>query len=116
MTSNKGANYLFRLEVIEALRAAGFTDAHRPHEAHSAAAEAGPHGDVLGIPGVTLAVRNERTLGFAEAVDEAEREAKAQGHELFAVVAHRRGHADVLDSYAVTSLDVLIKFMHSVSA
>lgn len=115
MTSNKGASYVYRLEVLEALHAAGFTGAHRPRERHARDAAPQAHGDILGLP-LTLAVRNERSLGLAEALDEAAHEAQAQGHELFAVVAHRRGHADVLDSYAVTSLDVLIKFMHSVSA
>jgi hypothetical protein len=61
--SPKGANYRFRLEIIEALHANGFTSAYRARENHSLLADPQPHGDILGLP-ITLAVRNERLLSM----------------------------------------------------
>lgn len=90
MTSLKGLNYAFRLEVIMALRQAGYTSAFRPQEPEGGAGEI--HGDVLGVTGCTIAVRNQRDLALAEAMNEVEREAMAEGNELYVSVQRRRAH------------------------
>jgi hypothetical protein len=108
MTSNKARNYAFRLEVIMALRAAGYTSAFRPEEPKNVAP--GMHGDVLGVPGCTIAVRNQRDLALAEAMNEVEREATAEGNDLYVSVQHRRAHP-VEQAYATMPLHVFIRLL-----
>ncbi len=69
--------------VVDYLRA------NFPHVERRAMRGANDQGDVAGIPGAVIEVKNHRTLDLAEWVDEAQAE-KANGSAAFAAVWHKR--------------------------
>lgn len=69
-------------------------------------------GDIAGVPGWTLELKNTRQLDLAGAVDEAEREAANAGTPLFAAVIKRRGKGTAA-AYAVMPMHV---FRHILGA
>jgi len=107
---SRGPTERFRNEVLLALHAEGFSDAYKAPQATSDSPQV--RGDVLGIAGVTVAVRCQRDLALAEAADEVAREAAAEGNDIFVSIQARRnltGDDDgVLQSYCTMPLSVLL--------
>lgn len=109
--SNKSAAYSYRMEVLLLLHEHGFHGAHRPREPKGVAdEERRVHGDIIGVDGVTIAVRNQRELALAEAATEVEREAEAEGNDLFVSIQARRSHP-IGSSFATMPLTVFLRLL-----
>ncbi len=108
----RGPTERFRDQVLLAMHQAGFVDAHKAPQSTSAAPQV--RGDILGM-GLTVAVRCQRDMALAEAADEVEREALAEGNDIFVSIQARRnthGNDDnVLNAYATMPLHVLLKVL-----
>lgn len=104
----RGPTERFRDQVLLALHSAGVVEAHSAP--HSASGAPQVRGDILGVPGVTIAVRNQREIALAVAADEVRREALAEGNDVFVSVQARRGHA-VENAFATVPLHVMIKLL-----
>lgn len=63
-------------------------------------------GDIGGIPGVVLELKNCNRIELATWVDEARAEAANAGVDVWAVVAKRKGKADPGEAYVITNLTV----------
>jgi hypothetical protein len=100
--SNKGTAYQFRNEVLLLLHERGFSTAVRVGEHRGQPKPV--HGDIVGLP-TTTAIRSGVSMDLAGAVQEAQREAEAEEHDVYVSVHKRRGHP-VEDSFVVTTLDV----------
>lgn len=111
MTSHKGAAYAFRSEVLLAFHEAGFLGARKAPEARDGHREL--RGDVLGVDGVTIAVRNQRDIALAEAADEVQREAASEGNDIFvSIQARRSANVDnVLNAFCTMPLHVLLTLL-----
>lgn len=112
MTANKAAAAHFRAEVLLAFHQHGFTSAHRSPETKNAPESKRVHGDIRGLPDWTIATRNQRDLSLAEAADEVEREARAEGSRFWVSVQARRDRP-ILDAYATMPLHVLLEVLTS---
>lgn len=86
-------------DVVEWLRAHGFPYAERRVQGGSR-----DRGDVAGVPGVVLELKNCNRVELAAWVDEARAEARNAGVDVFAVVAKRKGKGDPGESYVITTL------------
>lgn len=80
--------------VVEYLRDQGFMYVERRAQ-HGA----NDMGDISGIPGVVIEVKNCKTLEFSKWLEEAEQERVNAGAQLAVVVAKRRGKANPKDWY-----------------
>ncbi len=108
----RGPTERFGNEVLLALHAAGFIAAHKAPQSASDAPRV--RGDILGVPGVTIAVRNQRDIALAEAADEVRREALAEGNDIFVSIQARRSSNDddnVLNAYCTLPMHVLLKVL-----
>lgn len=92
----------FEADVVTYLQAHGFRYAERRVQGGQK-----DKGDVGGIPGVVLELKNQNRLSLAEWVDEAEQEAVNAGVTIFAVVHKRRGKGDAGEAYCTLPLHVL---------
>lgn len=110
MTANKAAAAQFRAECLLALHEHGFTAATRAPEKKGGPAFDRVRGDILGVADWTIATRNQRDLALAEAADEVEREALAEGSQFWVSIQARRSRP-VLDSYATMPLHVLLNLL-----
>lgn len=111
MSSNKGTAYQFRNDVLLLLHDSGFTAATKPSEPKGVEpSEKRPRGDVVGMP-VTLACRSGSTkLDLSGALNEVQREAHAEGHDVYASVHKRRGHP-VEQAFVVTDLTTWLRVL-----
>jgi hypothetical protein len=89
----------FERDVVEYLRANGFPYCER----HYGAGRPDDVGDIDGVVGWTLELKNHRALDLAGWSDEAERERHNGRQRFAAVIAKRRGRPTE-DSYVVMSL------------
>jgi hypothetical protein len=89
----------FECQVVNYLRQTGF-----PQAAKTLAGASADRGDIQGLPGTVLECKAHRTLDLAGWLAEARHEAENAGQPRFAVVAKRRGVADVAESYVVLPL------------
>lgn len=107
----RGPTERFRDQVLLALHAAGYIAAHKAPQSASNAPQV--HGDILGVPGVTIAVRNQRHIALAEAADEVKREALAEGNPVYVSIQARRSSNDenALNAYCTMPLHVLLKML-----
>lgn len=92
----------FEADVVAYLKAHGF-----PYAERRVMGGVNDRGDVAGIPGVVLEVKNCARFEPAAFVDEAELEAANAGVSVFAAVVKRRGRGDPGDAFAVLPLRVL---------
>lgn len=92
----------FEKQVVEYLQAHGF-----PYAERRVMGGTKDKGDIGGIPGVVLELKNQKRESLAEWVDEAEQEAVNAGVTVFAVVHKRRGKADAGEAYCTLPLHVL---------
>lgn len=68
-------------------------------------------GDIGGIPGVVLELKNCNRVELATWVDEARHEAANAGVSVWAVVAKRKGKGDPGESYVVTNLAMFARLI-----
>lgn len=100
----KGA--AFECQVVNYLRGAGF-----PRAAKTLAGASEDRGDIQGVGNSALECKNANRLDLAGWMAEARREAENAGLPRFAVIAKRRGVADVAESYAVVPLWLLAELL-----
>jgi hypothetical protein len=91
---------------VNYLRTAGF-----PQAAKTLAGANDDRGDIQGVPGIVLECKNRRALDLAGWLAEARLEAENAGLPRFAVIAKRRGVADVAESYAIVPLWLLAELL-----
>lgn len=96
----------FECQVVNYLRSAGF-----PQAAKTLAGASADRGDVQGVPGTVIECKAHRALDLACWLAEARSEAANAGQPRFAVVAKRRGVADVAESYAIVPLWLLAELL-----
>ncbi len=89
----------FEVEVVEYLRANGF-----PHVERRAMRGIRDTGDVSGLPGWVLELKNCRAMSLGEWVAEAEKEAKNAGFGAFWAVVHKRRQKSAAGAYVTLSL------------
>jgi hypothetical protein len=98
----------FEAQVVSYLRGAGF-----PQAAKTLAGASEDRGDIQGVPGTVLECKAHRTLDLAGWLAEARLEAENAGQSRFAVIAKRRGIADVAESYAIMPLWLLAELLQA---
>lgn len=98
MSAARRKGTAFETAVVEFLKAHGFPYAERRAQRGTKDA-----GDVAGVPGFCLELKNHNRLELAVWSDEAARESRAAGVWRWAVVAKRRGK-NVRDAYVVCPL------------
>jgi len=100
---------LAEAQIVAYLRGNGFPDAERRVMGGS-----NDRGDVAGVPGIVIEVKNHAAMALAEWVDEATREANVDGTkpgrlELPVVWHKRRGRGSPADWYVtMTGADFMI--------
>ena len=96
----------FERAVVDYLRGAGF-----PQAARTLAGASEDRGDISGVGNCVLECKCATRLDLAGWLTEARLEADNAGLPRFAVVAKRRGVADVAESYAVLPLWLLAELL-----
>lgn len=94
-------------KVVEYLQANGF-----PYAERRALAGALDKGDVTGVPGVVLEVKNHAALDLAGWLNELMREVDNAQARYGAVVAKRRGHGDAGQWYAIMPFETLVRLLN----
>jgi hypothetical protein len=94
MSRSKAKGTAFETAVVNCLRNWGFVAAER-----RALHGANDKGDITGLPGVVIEVKNQRAMDLAGWVREAEREGEAAHADLAVVWHKRRGKASAEDAY-----------------
>jgi hypothetical protein len=98
----------FERDVVRYLQDHGFPDAERAY----GAGRPEDIGDVVGVPGITVEVKNHARLELASWVDEADRE-RVNARQPFAVVVAKRRGKSAERSYVVTSLESFARLVSS---
>ena len=96
----------FECAVVNWLRANGY-----PQAARTLAGATDDRGDISGVRNTVLELKCAARLDLAGWLTEARTEAENAGLPRFAVVAKRRGVADVAESYAVMPLWLLAELL-----
>lgn len=96
MSRNKAKGTAAETAVVVALRDAGFATVER-----RALQGAADRGDIAGLPGVVIEVKNHASIDLAAFVDEAEVEADNDNADLGVAWVKRRGKSSPLDWYVV---------------
>jgi hypothetical protein len=96
----------FERDVVAYLAGHGFPYCER----HYGAGRPDDVGDIDGIPGWTLEVKNHRAMDLAGWCDEAEAE-RVNGRQRFAAVVSKRRSKPVDDSYVVMSLSTFARLL-----
>ena len=89
----------FERDVVGYLREHGFPEAERAY----GAGRPEDVGDIDGIPGVTVEVKNHARLALAQWIDEAERE-RVNARQPYGVVVVKRRGKSAASSYVVCDL------------
>jgi hypothetical protein len=100
----KGSSY--ERSVVAYLRSAGF-----PQAARTLAGASEDRGDISGVGNCVLECKCAARIDLAGWLAEARTEAEHAGLPRFAVIAKRRGVADVAESYAITPLWLLAELL-----
>lgn len=93
MSRRKGANA--ENEVVKYLRANGF-----PYAERRLTGSDDPYGDITGIPGVVIEVKNHATTDLGTWVNQLNEELHHTGADTGAVIHKRKGKTDVGEWYA----------------
>jgi len=104
MSRRKGA--AAENEVIKHLRTAGF-----PYAERRLTGSDDPYGDVAGIPGVVIEVKNHATLDLAGWVNQLLEELVAADADTGAVIHKRKGHTDVANWYATLPASLYFRLL-----
>jgi hypothetical protein len=93
--------------VVAWLRSHGFTNAERAY----GAGRADDTGDIDGLPGVCIEVKNHNKIEVAGFIGELEREMANSRAETGVVIVKRRGDSDVDRWYAITTAAQWVQLM-----
>lgn len=96
---NKRRGNVYESQVVEVLRLYGHHGAAR-----TLSGSREDRGDIQGIPNTVIQAKKHREYSFGPWLDEARKQAAHAGVSRYAVVAKRRGVADVSESFAVLPL------------
>jgi Holliday junction resolvase len=96
----------FERDVVSYLRSVGFTQAAR-----TLAGASEDRGDISGVANCVLECKCAARIDLSGWLAEARLEAEHAGLPRFAVIAKRRGVADVAESYAVVPLWLLAELL-----
>lgn len=96
----------FECQVVNYLRSTGF-----PQAAKTLAGASADRGDIQGVANTVLECKAHKALDLAGWLTEARHEAENAGQARFAVIAKRRGVADVAESYAILPLWLLAELL-----
>ncbi len=102
----KAKGSAFERDVVAYLRGNGFPYAERAY----GAGRSQDVGDIDGIPGWTIEVKNHRRLELAGWMDEAEAESTNGRQRFWAVVAKRRGKP-AADAYVILPLSCFARVL-----
>ena len=108
MSASKRKGTAAERAVVDYLVANGF-----PYAERRALAGALDKGDVTGIPGVVIEVKNHAALDLAGWLNELMREMDNAKAEFGTVVAKRRGHADPSQWYAILPFEVWVAMLRA---
>lgn len=108
MTSNKGASYLFRSELVHVMHEAGWHKARRAPEP-KLPTEKKLTGSVIGLP-FTVVVRNAIQIDLSASVDDAKRKAAAEGNPFGFAVQNRRSFPTT-DAFVVCDVTTWLAVM-----
>jgi len=104
MSRRKGA--AAENEVVKYLRAHGF-----PYAEKRLAGSDDPMGDITGIPGVVIEVKNHATLDLGGWVTQLVEELAFTKADVGAVIHKRKGRTDVGDWYATLPAHLLVRLL-----
>lgn len=104
MSRRKGA--AAENEVVKYLRTHGF-----PYAEKRLAGSDDPMGDITGIPGVVIEVKNHATLDLAGWVTQLVEELAFTKADVGAVIHKRKGRTDVADWYATLPAHLLVRLL-----
>jgi voltage-gated potassium channel Kch len=96
----------FETQVVEYLRTHGFSTVER-----RSLAGANDKGDITGLPGVVIEVKNHKAMTLAGWVDEAEAEGGNAGADLAVVWHKRRGKGSPGDCFVTMSGDYFVALL-----
>lgn len=104
MSASKRKGTAAESAVVSWLQAHGF-----PHAERRALSGTSDRGDIAGLPGVALEVKNVARMALGEWVDEARKEAGNAKARIWAVVHKRRGKGDAGDWYVTLDLRTFVE-------
>lgn len=104
--SQKRKGSAFERDVVSYLRANGHPYAERSY----GAGRPDDVGDIDGLPGWTLELKNHRALELSAWITEAERE-RENGRRRFAAVVFKRRNKPVGDAYVLLSLSTFAELL-----
>lgn len=105
MSKSKQKGTAMERRVVEYLRDQGFIYAER-----RALEGKNDRGDISGIPGVVIEVKNEKSFDLARYIDETEAEKANAGASVGFAVFPRRSHY-IGKAYALCTLDQMIELL-----
>ena len=110
-SANKGKGYRFEAEVVNYLRGNGFPEAER-----KIAGATLDRGDISGVPGWTLELKNLQSVAEAVriSIDEGRLESVNAGTKYFAGVVKRR-RQPIQESYVVMPLEQFVRLLNGSS-
>lgn len=111
MSRSKQRGTRFESEVVEYLRTRGFSTVER-----RSLAGANDKGDITGLPGVVIEVKNRKAMSLAEWVDEAEAEGGNAEADLALVWHKRRGKGSPGDCFVTMTGDQFVRLLRLVTA
>ena len=103
---NKTKGNVAERAVVTYLRGRGFIHAER-----SRAGWTDDRGDIDGLPGVCIEIKNEKRINLAGYMDELLRETLAAKADTGVVIVKKRGTADVAQWYAVAPVSVWVDLL-----
>lgn len=106
MSRERAKGTAFETLVVDYLKAMGFPYAHRNPPAGKADV-----GDVGGIPGVVLELKNCQRMQLGEWMNEALAEAARAKAGIYAVVHKRRGRGNAAEQYVTMPLHVFAELI-----
>lgn len=106
MSASKAKGSAAERDLVTFLRTAGF-----PHAERRLAGSAQDRGDIAGVPGVVLEVKNHASLNLAGWVDEAVLEQANDGADYGIVVHKRRGKGNAGDWYATLTVAQMARLL-----
>ena len=107
MSKSKQRGTAWETRVVQYLRQSGW-----PHAERRALHGNNDRGDITGIIGVCLELKNQARHSWAEWLDEAETEKANDRAAVGAVWAHRRGKASPAHGYVVMTGAQFVQLLH----